>query len=105
MVLDDIPNALGQQTGDFVANPVAAMSLINDPSALLIGVFLIILTIVLIVMIKKFIINTILGLVIWAITTYFFHVDLPFFASLIVSLVFGPAGVGTLLILRFLGAA
>ncbi len=75
--------------------------------ALLILVFLIIMLakemFMVVNLIRKLFINSILGFLIWGICYYYLKIELPFFASLIVSVIFGIAGIGTLLILKFLG--
>ncbi|MDP2666937.1 MAG: transcriptional regulator [Candidatus Diapherotrites archaeon] len=52
---------------------------------------------------KNIIVNTILGLIAWAILTYILQINLPFWASLIVSALFGLAGIGAMVVLAFLG--
>jgi len=80
-----------------------ALSLVNDPTILIIAIVLIVATVLLIFFMKRIIINTVLGLIIWAVVTYIFKVNLPFIPSFVVSVVFGPAGIGVLLLLKFLG--
>jgi hypothetical protein len=103
MVLEEIPNSLGQPTAQATSN--AALPLLNDPVILLVGIGLVVLTIVLILFLKKIIVNSILGAVLWGLATYVFHVELPFLPSLLISLLFGPAGIGAFMVLRFLGIA
>ena len=80
-----------------------AVSLVNDPSILIIGVALIVITFLLIFFMKKIIVNTIFGLIVWAIVTFILKIELPFLPSFVVSVVFGPAGIGVMLLLKFLG--
>ena len=103
MVLEDLPNSLGQttQTADNAA--ANALLLVNDPVVLLAGLGLIVLTVLLILFLKRVIVNSILGGILWVLSTYVFHIELPFFASLLVSILFGPAGLGALMVLGFLG--
>jgi len=79
------------------------VNMVGKPEVLMIGLVLIIVTAVLLFFLKKIIINSILGLIAWSILKYYFHTELPFIASLVVSMIFGLAGVGTLLILKFFG--
>ncbi|MDO8625806.1 MAG: hypothetical protein Q7R47_07000 [Candidatus Diapherotrites archaeon] len=102
MVLEEIPNSLGQTTQ--VATPVV-LPLLNDPVVLAIGIGLVILTIFLLLFLKKIIVNSIVGAVLWGLATFVFHVQLPFLPSLLIALIFGPAGIGVFLVLRFLGYA
>jgi len=69
----------------------------------LIGVILIIAAIAIILSLKKIIINSVLGLIGWGIAVFVFKVSLPLIPSLVVSVVFGLAGVGVMLLLVFLG--
>jgi hypothetical protein len=80
-----------------------ATSFVSDPTILIIGIGLIVVTFLLIFFMKKIIVNTILGLVVWGIVTFMFKFELPFIPSFVVSAVFGPAGVGVMLLLKFLG--
>ena len=105
MVLEDIPNMLGEATQTPAASTAQTLLANQDPVVLIIGVVLIIATVLLLLFLKKILVNSLSGLVLWAIATFVFHVDLPFYASLIVSLVFGPAGICTLMILRFMAIA
>jgi hypothetical protein len=90
----DFPSTLiNEQTASFV----------SDPNILLIGIALIVITILLIFFMKKIIVNTIIGLIIWGVVTYIIKIELPFLPSFVVSVVFGPAGIGVLLLLKFLG--
>ncbi len=106
MALESVPNSLGQSTSSAVASSAPqALAFLNDPAALIAGVIFIAAAIALILFIKKILVNSILGVVAWAILTFVFQIKLPFWASLIVSVIFGLAGLGVLLILRFLGYA
>ena len=80
-----------------------AASLVSNPTILIIGIGLIVATILLLFFMKKIIINTILGLIVWGIVTYILKIELPFIPSFVVSVVFGPAGIGVILLLKFLG--
>lgn len=101
MVLDSIPQSLGQTTQ---ALPDAVTTTIfQHPYALIAGILFIGLAIFFLLKLKNIIINSVLGLVGWGLLTYVFHVQLPFWASLLISALFGLAGLGTLLVLGFLG--
>ncbi len=52
---------------------------------------------------KNVIANTVLGLAGWGILVYVLHIDLPFWPSLIISAIFGLAGLGAMLVLSFMG--
>ena len=69
-----------------------------------IGLALILATLLILWFLKKFIVNTLLGLGAWGIALFVFHVPLPFYPSLAISLLFGPAGIGVLLMLKAFGA-
>lgn len=104
MALDSVPNLLGEATGDATnALGETAMNFLGDPAILVIGILFIIVTVIVLYFLKKIVINSILGVIAWAILYYAFNVQLPFWASLIVSIIFGLAGLGALLVLRFLG--
>lgn len=70
---------------------------------LAIAITLIIAAVLIMVFIKKIIINSVLGIIAWAIVVFVFHIQLNFWISLIVSVVFGLAGIGVLLVLAFFG--
>ena len=77
--------------------------LISGIGLIAVAIILIIATVAVLFFVKKFIVNTVLGLIAWAIVVYLLNVNLPFIPSLVVSAVFGPAGVGVMLFLRFFG--
>jgi hypothetical protein len=70
---------------------------------LLIGIGLLILAILLFLLIKHVVVNSILGLVTWGLVVYGFNVQIPFWPSLIASGILGPAGVAIVLILQVVG--
>lgn len=90
------------QAPDAVAQTISN-SISGNISWLLIGVVLFIAAAIVIYFLKNIVVNTILGLVGWGIVTYFFHIELPFWASLAVSAIFGLAGLGAMVVLGFLG--
>ena len=75
---------------------------------LVLGIILIAATIAILYFLKQIIVNSLVGVVAWVLITYalpFFGVDLslPFLPSLIVSAIFGLAGIGSLMVVAFLG--
>lgn len=80
-----------------------AVSLAFNPTILIIAIALIAATIFILFFLKKVITNSILGAVIWGISIYFFHVELPLIPSFVISVIIGPAGIGTMLLLKFFG--
>ncbi|MBN2127153.1 MAG: hypothetical protein JW703_02040 [Candidatus Diapherotrites archaeon] len=68
-----------------------------------VGLILIIAAIAVILSLKKIIINSVLGLIGWAVTVFVFKVSLPFIPSLVISVIFGLAGIGVMLLLKFFG--
>jgi len=92
-------NTLGASTS---ASVVGAMPV------LIVGIILIIATIVLLALLKRIIVNSILGIIAWLIVSYIFPIfglklSIPFWPSLILSILFGLAGIGSILVLAFLG--
>ncbi len=69
----------------------------------LIVIVLIAITIFIAFFLKKIIVNSIIGGVIWFVSVFVFNVQLPLIPSFVVSVIFGPAGIGTLLLLSALG--
>gem|GEM_PF-1743687 len=93
----ELGSSAGQKASEFITG------LAGKPEILVIGIALVIIAIVMIFFIKKIIINSILGLIAWAVLNYYFKIQLPFIPSLAVSLIFGLAGVGAMLVLKFFG--
>ena len=81
----------------------AVSGLAGNLSWLVVGIVLFVGAVIVLYFLKNVIVNTVLGLIAWAILTYVFQVQLPFWASLIVSAIFGLAGIGALVVLAFLG--
>jgi hypothetical protein len=88
---------------NFVAEEGVNFLPVNQPLFIVVGIGLIIATLIIIFFLKKIIINSVLGGIIWAIAIFVFKVNLPTIPSLIVSIVIGPAGIGTMLLLNALG--
>jgi len=93
-----VNNSIGQTTAGIT-------NIVGDPVVLVIGLGLIVLTLIIIFFIKKIIINSVLGMAAWVIAVFFFHIELPLLPSFVLSAVFGLAGIGAILILKFLGLA
>ena len=90
----------------FGAAPSAAtqaINLINNPTVLVAGIILIAVTIFLLFFLKKVIVNSILGGIIWVVSVVIFHVELPMIPSFVIAVIFGPAGIGAMLLLKFFG--
>jgi len=80
------------------------LSIVQGNYVWLIGaVILILITLGILNFIKNFIVNSVLGLIAWGLLIFAFDVQLPFIPSLVISIIFGPAGTGTLLLLKFFG--
>jgi hypothetical protein len=75
---------------------------------LIIGIILIAITIAILYFLKQIIVNSLVGVVAWVIITYALplfglNLSLPFLPSLVVSAIFGLAGIGALMVIAFLG--
>lgn len=78
-------------------------SIAGNVSWLIIGIVFFVAAAIVISVLKNIVVNTALGLVGWGLLTYVFHIDLPFWASLLISAIFGLAGLGAIVVLAFLG--
>lgn len=67
------------------------------------GVVLIAAALILVFVLKRIVVNSILGIIALVVAKFLLGVDLPLVPTLIVSIIFGLAGVGTMLLLYFLG--
>ncbi len=99
-VLSDLGTGAGN-TAEQVGS--TALQLVGNPTILVVVIILVVAAIVIFFFLKKIIVNSILGIVAWLLLTYFFHVELPLIPSLAVSVIFGLAGIGAMLVLRFFG--
>jgi len=99
--LPEIGAGLGEKAIEESGKQAAA--LISNPLVLGVGIAFVIIAILIIVFMKKIILNSILGVAAWVILTVIFKIELPFLPSIAVSLVFGLAGIGVMLILKFAG--
>ena len=79
------------------------LQLAGNPTILAAGIVLIIAAVLIFVFLKKIVVNSIAGLIVWAIVSFVFHIELPFIPSLVISIVFGLAGIGALLLAKFMG--
>ncbi len=89
---------------DAVATPSIETFLpVNPPLFIIVGLILIIATIFILFFLKKMIINSVLGGVIWVIAIFVLKINIPFIPSLVISIIIGPAGIGTMLLLNAFG--
>jgi len=104
MFLETIPK-IGQGLGEQVVadGTQQVSSFLSDPLVLGLGIGLIIVSILILVFMKKIILNSILGLAAWVVINFILHIELPLLPSIVVSIVFGLAGIGVLLVLKFIG--
>ena len=99
-----LENTLGEPTTIAkAAAEQATQQLLGNPMILGAGVILIIATIAILFFLKKIIINSILGVVVWAIAYFVLGIKMNVIATLIVSIIFGLAGIGAILLLKFFG--
>jgi len=80
-----------------------AVPLAGNAWFIIIGIIFIIVAFAIFSLVKKLIINSILGLIAWAIVVFAFKLSIPFWPSLILSALFGLAGLGSILVLAVLG--
>ncbi|MFA5125506.1 MAG: hypothetical protein WC462_00705 [archaeon] len=80
-----------------------AMQILNNPAILITAIILIAATIFILFFLKKVIINSVLGGIIWGVSVIVFHVELPLIPSFVIAILFGPAGMGAMLLLKFFG--
>ncbi len=74
-----------------------------NPMLLVYALILIVLTVIFIKVFKNVIINSIIGVVALLFLYYVLNIKLPFIITLIVTAIFGPAGLGVMLVLKFFG--
>ncbi len=95
---------LGKATANTVAKTaVSAVGVAWNPFLLVVGIVLIVLAIVVLMFLKRIIINSVLGFVVWVLIFWVFKINLPLIPSLAVSIIFGLAGIGVMLLLKFFG--
>ena len=78
------------------------INLVHNPISLITGIVFIIITVLILIFFGQFIVNGIIGLVVFIILSLI-GIKLPFVITLIVSAIFGLAGIGVMLILKFFG--
>ena len=95
-------DTLGESTAGLGGE--AVKSIASNPGILVIGIVLIAAAFVIFFLLKKLIVNSILGFIGWILLMVFFPLGeglaIP---GLVVSVIFGLAGVGALLVLKFFG--
>lgn len=89
------------QSAEGIGN--AAQALAGNWQILAAGIVFIAAAALIFMFLKKAVINSILGLIAFAILIFVFKINLPFLPTLVVSAVFGLAGIGVILLLKFLG--
>ncbi|MDO8427849.1 MAG: hypothetical protein Q7S92_01420 [Candidatus Diapherotrites archaeon] len=96
---------LGQAIPDAAANLTQSQltSWAGNHWILIAGIVLVVLAVIVLFLVRQILINSVLGLIVFAIAKFVFNIDLPLIPSLILSIVFGLAGIGCLLVLKFLG--
>ncbi|MAG22207.1 MAG: hypothetical protein CL943_02795 [Candidatus Diapherotrites archaeon] len=93
-------NSLGESTASIGGEAVS--SLASNPSVLVLGIILIAAAVVIFYVLKKLVVNSILGFIGWILLVVLVGVEgTLLIPTLAVSLIFGLAGVGVLLMLMF----
>jgi hypothetical protein len=100
-LISEIGEVAGE-TGQGLAEQAGSIAFGNW-QFLVAGIILIIIAIIILMQIKKVFVNSVLGLIAWAILVFGLNIELQLIPSLIVSAIFGLAGIGVILILKFLG--
>ena len=75
------------------------------PEYILPAIVLVIVSIFIFFFLKKIIVNSVLGIVALLAANFIFNMQLPWIPSIVISIIFGPAGVGVMIILRIFGIA
>ncbi len=101
---------LGQSTNTLAGNPLvgAGEFVLGNLGWIVLGIVLIVATIAIIYLVKRVVVNSVIGLIGWLLITFGLpmlgiEITLPFVPSLVVSAVFGLAGLGVMIILAVLG--
>lgn len=92
MALEHVVNGAGETASNFI----------GDPVLLVVGIVLIIGAVLIFTLLKKIIVNSVLGLIVFGIIQFVIGIQLPFIPTLIVTAIFGLAGIGVMLVLHFL---
>lgn len=82
---------------------VNTSKLIHNPKFLLIGVGLIVLAVIILLLLKNIILNSIIGVLAFLACNFLLGIKLPFFLTIVASAIFGLFGVGIMLLLRYFG--
>jgi len=75
----------------------------NNPKVLVFGILLIILTIVILFILKNVIVNSIVGVLGLLVCNGLLGFKLPYLITLIVTAIFGVAGLGVMVIFKYFG--
>ena len=103
-VPESVLNELGTGAASAAGNVGGtALQLAGNPAILVGGIILVAAALVIFFFLKKIIVNSLLGIGAWVVLTYVFHVELPLVPSFAVSVIFGLAGIGAMLVLKFFG--
>lgn len=78
-------------------------TIVGNWGFLAVGIGFIIAAVLIFWFLKHIIVNTVLGLIAWAIIAFALKISLPFWPTLIVTVIFGLAGIGAMIVLAFLG--
>ena len=73
------------------------------PEYIIPAIVLVIATVFIFFFLKKIIVNSVLGVVALLAANFIFNMQLPWLSSIVVSIIFGPAGVGVMIVLRIFG--
>jgi len=94
-------NTLGTNTAGNA--PGNALGLAGNPSLLIGGIILILAAVAIFWFLKKIVFHLISGFIGWVIVLFVLKVNLPLVPSLVISLIFGLAGLGAMLLMKFFG--
>lgn len=103
ILLEPFINFAGDANKMLIEQIPLTTSLISNPSVLIGGIVLIAVSLIILFILKKIIGNIILGGLAWALAVFVFHIPLPILPSLIIAVIFGPAGIGVMMLLKFFG--
>lgn len=95
--------AISNVAGNLPQSAEGVVQLVGNPAVLIIGIALIVGAVAVFFLLKRIIANTVAGLIVWAVVYFFFQVELPVLPTLALTVVFGLAGIGSMLILKFFG--
>jgi hypothetical protein len=87
------------------ANTLIAANNLPLTPTIIIAIALIAATIIFIFLAKRILINSLFGIILWAVLEFGIKAGLPFIPSFVIGLIFGPAGLGAMLLLKFMGFA